>query len=83
MQQLTAPLSDLYNYQLLSSAAFCIWNSTTSITLCMALGFVYRPFKNEHIGHIYSYNRRVSEAEFTELQNSTEAQCQLWHALKW
>jgi hypothetical protein len=49
----------------------------------MALGFVYRPFKNEHIGHIYSYNRRVSEAEFTELQNSTEAQCQLWHALKW
>ena len=67
----------------LSSDGCIAWSEQSSVTLCAQLGFVFRPFDEGHVGHTYSYNRRVTEAEYQALCGQPEQRGRLWHALKW
>ena len=56
----------------LSSDGCIAWSEQSSVTLCAQLGFVFRPFDEGHVGHTYSYNRRVTEAEYQALCGQPE-----------
>jgi hypothetical protein len=74
----------LEQLHLLSADGCIAWSEQSSISLCAVLpGFVHSPFERRHIGSVYSYNGRVSEAEYEELLQGAGSEDQLVHALKW